>query len=77
MKAENPFLEVARRLIAGGKIGPRADCYICGRGLTDPESIERFDWLRMLARSVFYTRSKKQRRSSDEAAAPTTALHRR
>jgi Family of unknown function (DUF6011) len=31
----------ARRLVAEQNIGPRSHCYVCGRGLADPESIAR------------------------------------
>ena len=33
--------DVARRIVAGEKWGPREHCAICGRGLNDPGSIER------------------------------------
>lgn len=33
--------ETARRIIAGENFGPRERCCICGRGLADPDSIQR------------------------------------
>jgi hypothetical protein len=32
---------VAQRIVANQSIGPRRHCYICGRGLGDPQSIAR------------------------------------
>jgi hypothetical protein len=32
---------VARRIVAGKGIGHRSHCYICGRGLSDRQSIDR------------------------------------
>jgi hypothetical protein len=32
---------VAKRILANKPVGPRRNCYICGRGLGDPVSIER------------------------------------
>ena len=40
-RQERKILETARRIVANAKIGPRDNCIICGRGLGDPESIER------------------------------------
>ena len=33
--------DAARRIVDGEVFGPRQDCFICGRGLGDPESIGR------------------------------------
>lgn len=33
--------DVARRIVAGERYGPRTSCYVCGRGLDDPQSIQR------------------------------------
>jgi hypothetical protein len=33
--------DAARRIVAGEIFGPRDSCYICGRGLDDPESKQR------------------------------------
>lgn len=33
--------EIARRCVAAQATGPRDHCYVCGRSLTDPDSIER------------------------------------
>jgi len=33
--------EVARRIVDGHMFGPSGHCEICGRGLDDPDSIER------------------------------------
>jgi hypothetical protein len=38
---EKKTLAVARRLLAGGGIGGRSHCAICGRDLGDPQSIKR------------------------------------
>jgi protein-arginine kinase activator protein McsA len=32
---------IAKRVAAAQKTGPRSHCYVCGRHLTDPESITR------------------------------------
>jgi Family of unknown function (DUF6011) len=40
-RQEQQILAIARRIVANAKIGPRNNCAICGRGLGDPESIER------------------------------------
>jgi len=40
-RQERQILAIARRIVANAKIGPRDNCVICGRGLGDPESIER------------------------------------
>jgi hypothetical protein len=33
--------EVAKRIVQGGRYGPRRNCTICGRGLDDAQSIAR------------------------------------
>jgi len=40
-RQERKILETARRIVANAKIGPRDNCIVCGRGLGDPESINR------------------------------------
>jgi len=40
-RQKRQILAIARRIVANAKIGPRNNCVICGRGLGDPESIER------------------------------------
>jgi hypothetical protein len=41
IRQEKRVYEAARRIVDGHVFGPRQHCYICGKGLTDPESIER------------------------------------
>jgi hypothetical protein len=41
IRKEKRVYEVARQIVDGHAFGPRKHCYICGRGLGDPESIER------------------------------------
>lgn len=41
IRQERKVYDVAHKILAGNKIGPLPNCYICGRGLSDPESIER------------------------------------
>jgi hypothetical protein len=33
--------QIAARIVASGSIGNRCNCALCGRGLTDPESVAR------------------------------------
>jgi hypothetical protein len=40
-RQELRVLETAKRIFAGHGIGQRKHCYICGKGLSDPESIQR------------------------------------
>src|SRR5262245_56265657 len=40
-RQQQRVIEVAKRILAGHNIGPRSSCTICGRGLDDPQSIER------------------------------------
>jgi hypothetical protein len=40
-RQEKRVYEAARRIIAGGTIGPGKSYYICGRGLSDPGSEAR------------------------------------
>jgi hypothetical protein len=40
-RRERHVLTAARRLVVEQNIGPREHCYVCGRGLADPESITR------------------------------------
>lgn len=40
-RQEKMILQTAKRIVEGAKIGPRSNCIICGRGLGDPESIQR------------------------------------
>jgi hypothetical protein len=40
-RQEKCVYEVAKRILAGSSIGARRHCYICGRHLDDPESINR------------------------------------
>ena len=35
------ILQMATRIVEGRQTGPRSNCAICGRGLCDPESIQR------------------------------------
>jgi hypothetical protein len=35
------ILQIATQIVEGRNIGPRSNCVICGRGLGDPESIQR------------------------------------
>jgi hypothetical protein len=32
---------IAKRIVAAQATGPRTSCYVCGRGLADPQSIGR------------------------------------
>jgi hypothetical protein len=41
IRMERRVYEVDRKLGLGHKYGPRASCYICGKGLDDQQSIER------------------------------------
>jgi hypothetical protein len=40
-RKEKRVYHVARRIVAGEAFGPGDACFICGRGLDDPQSIER------------------------------------
>ena len=40
-RQERQILAIARRIVANAKIGPRDNCVICSKGLSDQESIER------------------------------------
>jgi hypothetical protein len=40
-RQEKRVLQTARRLLANSGIGERRHCYVCGRHLTDAESIDR------------------------------------
>jgi len=40
-RQEQQIYATAQRIIANEKTGPRDNCVICGKGLSDPESIER------------------------------------
>jgi hypothetical protein len=40
-RQEKRVYSVAKRLVDGGKVGPRNNCTICGRSLDDPQSITR------------------------------------
>jgi hypothetical protein len=40
-RQEKRVYYVAKRIIDGEIFGPRQDCYVCGRGLDDPQSIQR------------------------------------
>jgi hypothetical protein len=40
-RQEKLVLTTAKRIIDGAQIGPRSNCVICGRGLGEPESIQR------------------------------------
>jgi hypothetical protein len=40
-RQQNRVLQAANRIRASQGIGFRQDCYVCGRHLTDPESISR------------------------------------
>ena len=41
IRQEKRVYEIAKRIVEGQNIGPREHCDICGRGLTDKESIDR------------------------------------
>lgn len=40
-RQERKVYEVAQRIATGGQYGPTTACVICGRGLSDPPSIQR------------------------------------
>lgn len=40
-RKQNKIRIAAQRIVATQGIGPRRDCYVCGRGLGDPQSIAR------------------------------------
>jgi hypothetical protein len=40
-RQQNRVGYIAKRIAAAQKTGPRTHCYVCGRHLTDPESITR------------------------------------
>jgi hypothetical protein len=40
-RTDRRVYEVAQRIVDGHVFGPRNHCYICGRGLDDPNSIAR------------------------------------
>jgi hypothetical protein len=40
-RQEQQVYRIAKWIVEGRKIGPRASCCICGRGLGDQESIQR------------------------------------
>ncbi len=40
-RTEARIYQVARRIVDGHVLGPASNCQICGRGLGDPDSIER------------------------------------
>ena len=40
-RQERLVYDVARRIVAGEVFGPATGCFICHRGLGDPESIQR------------------------------------
>ncbi|SRR5258707_4226800 len=41
IRQEKRVYDAARRIASGEAVGPRRACLICGRGLDDPESIQR------------------------------------
>jgi Family of unknown function (DUF6011) len=40
-RQENRVYDTAQRILEGRRLGPRRHCVICGKGLSDTESIER------------------------------------
>jgi hypothetical protein len=41
LRREKRVYEIAKRIVARERFGPRQNCVICGKGLTDSESITR------------------------------------
>jgi hypothetical protein len=40
-RRSNLVYSVAQKIVAGHRYGPRHNCVVCGKGLGDPQSIER------------------------------------
>lgn len=40
-RREKLVYKTAARIASGERFGPRTGCYVCGRGLGDPQSIQR------------------------------------